>query len=157
MKKTLKHNDTAVVFSLVAIIFTAIGYGLYTLNVASEGYFNGGKVAHFDVLSIAIIGALVVSFILTLCNKGSRILSLITGILLLASIALIAYSFLTLINDRVYGFGVLFFSNQDVLDTMQTPENMVSAFVAIGAIAMYVVAWLITLLRTFMNDSKKVR
>lgn len=157
MKKTLKHNGMAVVFSLIAILFTAIGYGLYNLNVVSAGYFNGGKVAYFDIISIAIIGALVVSFILTLCNKGSRILSLLTGILLLASIALIAYSFLTLINDRVYGFGVLFFSNQDVLDTMQTSENMVSAFVAIGAIAMYVVAWLTTLLRTFMNDCKKAK
>ena len=125
------------------------------MNITSEGYFNGGAIFNFPLYSIIIIVALFGSLILSLINKGNRVMSVITGILQLVAVVLLAVCFLNLISDRVYGFGVLFFSNQDVLDTMQTPENMSSAYVAIASIAAYVVAWIMTIVRTFINDKRK--
>ena len=153
--KTLKNNMVAIMFNVIALVLTVVGYALYNMNITAEGYFNGGAVVNFPLYSIIIIVALVASLILSLINKGSRVISIITGILQLAAVVLIAACFLNLISDRVYGFGVLFFSNQDVLDTMQTPENMSSAYVAIASIAAYVVAWIMTVVRTFVNDKKK--
>lgn len=153
--KSLKNNEVAIILNVIAIVLTLVGFVLYNVNVTAEGYFNGGAVVNFSLYSMLIIVALVGSFILSLANRGNRVISAISSILQVAAVVLIAVCFLNLISDRSYGLGVLFFSNQDVLDTMQTPENMASAYVAITAIAVYVVAWLLTVVRTFVNDKCK--
>ena len=61
------------------------------------------------------------------------------------------------VSTRVEGLGYIFGSDENVLDEIQTEENMRSAYTAIAGFAFYAVTWLVALVACFCGMTKAAK
>ena len=137
-----------------AALLAILGFIAYTSNVSGEGYYQGAYVNNF---SLAVWGAavcLLLSVCLNAAAKG-KVVDIVTGILLIAAPALLAFALMNLVAGRVDGLGYIFFSNADVAKEVQTPANMGSASTAIWNMGFVSAAMLVSIVAAFFSLRKK--
>ena len=61
------------------------------------------------------------------------------------------------VSTRVEGLGYIFGSDENVLDEIQTEENMRSAYTAIAGFVFYAVTWLVALVACFCGMTKAAK
>lgn len=111
-------------------------------------------------MSVLAIVFAVVSIILAQFSANGaagKILSAITDILRIAAAVLLIASLMGFVSTRVEGLGYIFGSDENVLDEIQTEENMRSAYTAIAGFAFYAVTWLVALVACFCGMTKAAK
>lgn len=141
----------AAVLSLVALI-------VYSINIASAGYFQGAVVTNqvlFSILAILLLAVAIVIGQLKLDGAVGKVLKLIAGCCQIVAPVLLAACLINLIAARVEGLGFIYFSNADVALEVQTPANLSSATGSIASMVCYGVAMIAAIVAAFTNVWKK--
>ena len=156
----IKKQKLGTWLTLVVIILGIVSVIIYSVNGSVEGYFKGTNQSSVVIMSVLAIVLAVVSIILAQFSPNGaagKILSAITDILRIAAAVLLIASLMGFVSTRVEGLGYIFGSDENVLDEIQTEENMRSAYTAIAGFAFYAVTWLVALVACFCGMTKAAK
>ena len=135
----IKKQKLGTWLTLAVIILGIVSVIIYSVNGSVEGYFKGTNQS-----SVVIMSVLAIVFAIT------DILRISAAVLLIASL-------MGFVSTRVEGLGYIFGSDENVLDEIQTEENMRSAYTAIAGFAFYAVTWLVALVACFCGVTKAAK
>ena len=153
----IKKQSVSTWISVGAFIIAFVAIILFGVN-ASSGYFAGVGSAPVVAFGIIALLALVVVIILAqlefdgLVGKIVKITCDVIKIIIPMFLMICVLSFL---STRMEGLAYIFGSNQEILDTIQTPENLSSAYTAIVGFIFFGVASLATMVSAFFELKKK--
>lgn len=154
----IKRQSIANWISLGTLIFALIGFILYAVNIGSAGYFNGVTVSSL-VTWCVIAMVLVVVTIAMAQFSFDGIVGKVYGIVLDALRILIPLllfiAMFAFISSRVEGLAYIYFSNPDVLETIQTSENLASATTAITGFVFFGISAFVDIIAAFFSAKKK--
>ena len=155
---TGKRTRIGIWVSIAAIALTVVSLIVYFVGVNASGYFYGNTVSSVLTLSVAEIVLLVVSIVLSLIpfrGVADKIVGLVVDVMRILSAVLLVVALMNLIGSRVEGLAYIFFSDPNILDTIQTPANMTSAGLSIAGFVCYGVAWLVAVIASFFSMNRK--
>jgi hypothetical protein len=151
-KKPQRFSTICSIFNILVIIAAII---VYVVASNKAGYFKDTLVTSYVGMEIAAAACLLLTVIIAQFfvkgNAATQALNLLTAILKLVAVALLMYTVVNMAANYVEGLAYLFFSDQNVLDVLQTPENMNSAYMIIASIGVAAVAWVLVLLSCFFG------
>ena len=154
----MKKFSLGMCFAAVAAVFAIISLIVYNVNVGGEGYFQNATINNlvlFCVLAaLALIAAIALNFVEVPDGPVSIAVNLVTGALQIVAPALLALCLINLIAGRAAGLGFIYFSNEDVLLEVQTPENMASASGAIASMVVLGISTVVGIIASFVNIKK---
>ena len=154
----LKKMSVGAWITCCAAILVIVSLIVYSVNIGSEGYFQGRAVNGVTLWLIVAAVLLVCAIALKLLNlKGSAATcaDLASGLMQIGAPVLVALSLINLIASRVEGLGFIYFSNADVIKEVQTPANMASASCAIASMVVMGVALVVAIVAAFCGLRKK--
>lgn len=151
INKKVSANLIVTSLALLVALATMIIYGV---SVSRAGYFQGQ-----DVSAVVIFGVVgLVFFLLSdalniVCFDGivGKYVKLVGVILKVVASAFFVLACMSFVEARIEGIMTLFFSNEDVLKEIQTPDNMASATLAITSIIMLGVSGLVGIVSSFFS------
>ena len=151
INKKVSANLIVTSLALLVALATMIIYGV---SVSRAGYFQGQ-----DVSAVVIFGVVgLVFFLLSdalniVCFDGivGKDVKLVGVILKVGASAFFVLACMSFVEARIEGIMTLFFSNEDVLKEIQTPDNMASATLAITSIIMLGVSGLVGIVSSFFS------
>ncbi len=152
MKDFIKKQSLGSYLTLAVLVLSIISFIVYGINVGANGYFYASSVTAVIVCSILeIITAVAIFLLAQLHLRGTlgRVLIVFKGALQIMAAVLPAIAFITFIDARVEGLGFIFFSNEEILATIQTAENLFSANSAIVGFVFYGLTWLTATVAAF--------
>ena len=141
----------SVLLGLVAVI-------LYAVNVTSVGYFQGVTSALVPALGIVAVlcGALAIgSGLFQFDGLVGKIVDGVRSVLVILVPVLFMVCFLGFISARVEGLAFIFGSDANLLEEIQTPENMSSAMTAIVGFVFFAIASIVGIVASFFSITKK--
>ena len=150
-----KKKLSGIVATAVVTVLAIVSCILYCVNGTAEGYFKGTNEGVVVAMSVIAIVCLLGSIALTYTKTDSKFVVLLIDALRIAATALLIACLLMFISTRVQGLGYIFFSDENVLDEVQTPANMSSAYTAITGFVFYGLAWIAGIVACFMGAVKK--
>ena len=143
--------------TLGAIVLTLVGAILYGVNTSS-GYYT-------DVVSASLVACTVIAMIamvavLVLSQFGfDGLVGKVVGIAVdLLKIVVPMLRFLALfgfVSTRIEGLAYIYGSNEEILATIQTPENLGSTYVAITGFVFYGIAAVVAVAAAFFRAKKE--
>lgn len=156
----MKNNKISVGawFACCVAILAIASLIVYSVNVASAGYFQGAAVQGLIVRLVIAIACEVVAFALGLLKVNGvagKLVDIVIGACQIAAPFLIAMCLMTLAAARVEGLGFIYFSNADVAKEVQTPANLASAIGSIAAMICLAVSMLAGMVSAFLNIRKE--
>lgn len=144
--------------SLITLILAVVSIIIYNVNIGSEGYFQGAAVANamnsFLLASAMLIIVMVLAQI-SLSGGMDKILSLISDALRIAVPVCLMAGLMNLVSSRIEGFAFIYFSNEEVLQEVQTAANLSSSSCAIANIVVLIIAIVSGIIAAFFNMKKK--
>ncbi len=158
-KQTISSWITLVAFILAIVCVAMFAAGAGT--TAAKGLFNitgaSGSIMAESVLEIVFLAAIIALSEFKLGGLIGDIIEWVVWALkiivcVLPILALIAY-----LGERVQGFANLYFSDENIQATMQTPENLAAASQAIATAIIYGVTAVVTMVAAFFRPYKKVK
>ena len=155
MKKVLSAGN---IITCLSCIFGLIGLIIYAVNVNSEGFFRGNRVAAVVTFGvIAMIAAVVVILLTILPVKGgaAKVVDLLVMVCKVLVPVMLMIAAMTLLANRVAGFGYIFGANEDVRAEVATAENIASAMVAMVAIGFDYVAAIAGIVAAFFLPKRE--
>ena len=154
----IKKQSTGVWLTFFTLGLGIISFVLYKLNIAGAGYFKNSEVTlTVQYLGIAILLMLVTLILSQIRLKGladTVITMLMDGIRIIIP-ALVIAAALSLVSGRVEGFAFIYFSNEEVLQEVQTAANLSSAHGAIANIIALFVTAVVGMIAAFFTSKKK--
>ncbi len=156
----IKKQTVSTWISLAALILTIVGIIIYGVNVSSAGYFQGTAAGSLVAASVVEIILLVAVIVVSQFNfKGiiGWILDVVVSIAKIVAAFLPMVAMLGFLSTRMSGLATIFFSNVDILATIQTPENLSSAYTAIACAIIYGVTTLVAVVGAFFRPYKKAK
>ncbi len=153
----IKKQTIGTWITVLTFIFGIVAFITYNLNVAGEGYFHGKTV---DIaVTYMLIGIIMTICAIILAQIPvtaiiEKILSIVSDLIRIAVPALFIAAILAIISDRVEGFAFIYFSNEEVLQEVQTAANLSSAHGAIANIVLLGVAALVGIIGAFFSTRK---
>lgn len=142
----IKKQSFGVWFNVIVAVLALASVIVYSVNISGEGYFKGAAVANLIPYCVFAVVMLLVSIGLAqvrLTGTAFAAVEIISGLIRIAAAVLLTLGLVTLISARAEGLGFIYFSNADVLQEVQTPENMASAtgtitnMICLGAAAIF--------------------
>lgn len=130
---------------------------IYGVNT-SEGYFKdmtSGTLITFTILTIVVLAAILVLAQFKFSGLLGKVLSIFVDALKIVVPLFLMICLFGFISTRIEGLAYLFGSNQEILDTIQTPENMSSAYGAITGFVFFGIASIAGMVAAFFNPTKK--
>ena len=85
----------------------------------------------------------------------AKTVDVVSGALRIVIPVLLVIAAMNVVSSRVEGFAFIYFSNQEVLQEVQTPANMASAHGAIANIVLLGVAAVVGIVAAFFSVEKK--
>lgn len=158
MLNFIKKQSIGTWISLGALILAVVSAIVYGVNVGSMGYFYDNKVTLLVVMTVLAI--LMLAAIITLSQfefKGllGKILDIVCLVFKVLIPTFLALGLMELIGTRVEGLAFIYFSNPEVLGTIQTPANMASAHSAIASFILYGITIVVSAVAAFFGLRKK--
>ncbi len=158
MLNFIKKQSVGTWITLGALILAVVSAILYGVNVGGDGYFYGNTVTLLVVMSVLAI--LMLAAIITLSQfefKGllGKILDIVCLVFKILIPTFLALGLIELIGTRVEGLAFIYFSNPEVLGTIQTPANMASAHSAIASFILYGITIVVSIVAAFFGLRKK--
>lgn len=154
MAETNKKLSGIIVTAVVTIL-AIVSFIIYCINGTAEGYFRGTNEGIVIAMSIIAIVCLIASIALAYVKTQSSFVCLLIDALRIAATALLIACLLMFVSTRIQGLGYIFFSDENVLDEVQTPANMSSAYTAITGFVFYGIAWIASIVGCFISLVKK--
>lgn len=138
--------------SCLAFVITVVAMIFYGINV-SGGYWSGSSVDGVVALEVWTLIVIVASLVVSQINLGiiSRVA---TGLLKIAVPILLTFAAMTFLAARVEGLGFILAPDENLIDVLQTPENMASVRNTIITAALYFVGAIAGMVAAFMSEKK---
>ncbi len=158
MLDLIKKQTVGTWITLGTLILAIVSAIIYGVGVGSAGYFKGDYVVPLVVLTILAILFLAAIIVLPQFKfEGilGMIIDIVLDVLKIAVPILLGIAVILFIDSRVEGLAFIYFSNEDVLAVIQTPENMFSASNAITTMVMYFVTIVAACVAAFFGYHKK--
>lgn len=156
----IKKQTIGTWISLGAFIMTLVSVIIYGVGVGGAGYFSGRGVTSLVVCTVLALVFLVAILVLPQFKFDGIlgfILDILVDMLKILVPLMLGIAVINFIGTRVEGLAYIYFSNEDVLSTIQTPENLFSAGNAIITIIMYFVTIVIACVAAFFGFRKKAK
>lgn len=154
----VKKQSVSTWVSLGACLLGIVAAIIYGVNIAKPGYFMDMSVTAVvvcSILAIIFLAGIIALAQFKFDGVIGKVLDVIADALKIVVPVLLAIALITLISNRVEGLSYLYFSNPDVLATIQTPANMSSASTAIASFVMYGIAMVAAMVAAFFGLRKK--
>ncbi len=154
----LKKQRAGIYVTVLALILTVAALITYQVNIAGEGYFQNAVVAQAVIYPvIALVLEILVVVLAQISLKGAAVkaVDIVSGALRIVIPVLLVIAAMNVVSSRVEGFAFIYFSNQEVLQEVQTPANMASAHGAIANIVLLGVAAVVGIVAAFFSVEKK--
>lgn len=154
----LKKQRAGIYVTVLALILTVAALITYQVNIAGEGYFQNAVVAQAVIYPvIALVLEILVVVLAQVSLKGAAVkaVDVVSGALRIVIPVLLVIAAMNVVSSRVEGFAFIYFSNQEVLQEVQTPANMASAHGAIANIVLLGVAAVVGIVAAFFSVEKK--
>ena len=154
----LKKQRAGIYVTVLALILTVAALITYQVNIAGEGYFQNAVVAQAVIYPvIALVLEILVVVLAQISLKGAAVkaVDIVSGALRIVIPVLLVIAAMNVVSCRVEGFAFIYFSNQEVLQEVQTPANMASAHGAIANIVLLGVAAVVGIVAAFFSVEKK--
>ena len=153
----IKKQTAGVWMACATLLLACISLIVYKVNVSSEGYFVGKTVAGATKYSVVAIILLLVAIVCAQFEvEGAigKIKTIITDAIRIAVPALFVAAALLTIAARVEGFAFIYFSNEEVLQEIQTAANLSSAHGAIANIVCLVITAIVGIVGAFFSTNR---
>ena len=153
-----KKQSIGFFVSAATFIIGLIAMIIYFVGCGAAGYFQEGYVANTTLFVFLGLAALLIALLLSqVKGKGilGLVLSILRGALMVGGSTFFMAAMMYFIYDRSEGFGYIFGSNPEILATIQTPENMLSANLAITTIVFLGITIVAAWVATFFSLSVK--
>lgn len=154
---TLKKQTFGSICTLLALVLTVVGIIAYYLNIGGAGYFQNAAVPLASTLMLVTAVALLAVVVLAQLNLGKvgdKVAEILSGALQIAIPAGLLSSAMLLVENRAQGIAFIYFSNEEVLQEVQTAANLSSATCAIVTIVLLVVAAVVGIVAAFSKQKK---
>ncbi|MCR4698845.1 MAG: hypothetical protein K5762_05725 [Bacilli bacterium] len=154
----LKKFSIGTWITACAFVLTFLSFIFYFIGVNIEGYFQGETVTGTLLLTIfSLLGACgVVVYTLFYKSEGmvGKILDIVVNVLKAGIAIMLVFAGMILLNARVEGLAYIYASNEEILETIQTPANMASASMAIVTVVFLVLAGVAMIVSSFFSLRK---
>lgn len=154
----IKKQSAGTWAALITLILAAVSLIIYNANLSGEGYFKNANVSTATQYVLIGMGLLVITIIASqfaLNGIADRVLRIVTDAMRIVFPALMIAAALTIVSARVQGFAFIYFSNEEVLQEVQTVENISSAHGAIANIVALAVTAVVGMIAAFFSTKKK--
>ncbi len=154
----IKKQTAGTWITFIALVLTIVSCIIYKINIAGDGYFKNAAVPSATQYAIIAIVLLVIALVLSQINtKGivDKLIRIVTDAMRIVFPALSIAVAITLVSSRVQGFAFIYFSNEEVLQEVQTAANLSSAHGAIASIIAFAVTALVGMIAAFFTLKKK--
>lgn len=158
MKNFIKKQSISSFIIAVSLLLGIVAFILYSVNGSVEGYFQGTNESKVVLLSVFGLIALLGSIVLAQFKfEGTinKVVAPTVSILKIAGAILLIISLIFFITTRAEGLAYIFASNDDVIQEVQTPANLSSAYVAITGFVFYLLSWLTVVVGCFFKPIKE--
>lgn len=154
----IKKQSVGVWITLGVFILTLISLIVYGVNVGGAGYFQNmgsGTVVGFGIFAILAVTAVLILSQLKFEGLVGTVINFLKGALLVVIPMLLIICMISFISARAEGLAFIFASNEEILATIQTPQNLASANSAITGFIFFGIAALTAMVGAFFNIAKK--
>lgn len=158
MMSFLKKQTAGTWATFVTLILALASFIIYLVNIGSEGYFQNAAVpraAMYSVLVIAILAAVLALAQFDFQGILGKSVDILSDIMRIIAPVLAVAALMTLVSGRVQGFAFIYFSNEEVLQEVQTTANLASSNGAIASILALAVTAVAGMAAAFFNLKKK--
>ena len=150
--------------TLGALILTLVGAILYGVNTSS-GYYTdvvSGSLVACTVLAMIAMAALLVLSQFSFDGLIGKIVGIVVDLLKIVIPMLLFFALFGFVSTRIEGLAYIYGSNEEILATIQTPENLNSTYVAITGFVFYGIAAVGAVVAAFCRpvkaaDAEKVK
>lgn len=155
MIKLIKRPSIGGCITVLGLILLVVSLIVYGANVSGAGYFHTLGISSVVTYSVVGIVFLVLAIAISafdfgdgLLGKGLRFLA---DALRIVAAVFIAIALVEFINGRVEGLAYIYFSDENILATIQTADNLSSAHSAIAGFIMYGVTAVVLVIGAFFS------
>lgn len=153
----VKRQSKGIWATLVAFILAVVSYIIYIVNINSEGYFQNASspyaVRYMIISAVLFIAAIILAEI-PLQGIADKIMTILADAVRIVAPVICIAAAVTLISSRVQGFAFIYFSNEEVLQEVQTAANLSSSYGAIASIAALFVTAIVGMIAAFFSIKK---
>ena len=154
----IKKQTVGIWFNILAAVITLVSVIVYSVNISGKGYFHDASVNGlivYCVIAVIMLAAVVALAQIKLSGTAATALEVVSGILRIAVPVLLTLCLVNLISARAEGLGFIYFSNADVLQEVQTPENLSSATGTIASMVCLGISAVLAMAAAFFRLHKK--
>ena len=154
----IKKQSAGSFVTLLTLILTIASVITYYVNIGGEGYFQNASVSTailWTFVAAVLLIAVLVLAQLQLPSKVDTVLALLSDAMRIVTPVCLIAAAMMLVSARVEGFAFIYFSNEEVLQEVQTAANMSSAHGAIANIVILAVTAPVGIAAAFFNLKKK--
>lgn len=154
----LKKQTAGTWATFVTLVLALISFVIYFVNIGSEGYFQNAAVPRAVLYcTLALVMLIAVLVLAQFDFKGTleKILGIVSDLMRIVTPALFMAALMTILSSRVQGFAFIYFSNEEVLQEVQTAANLSSSHGAIANMAALAVTAIAGMAAAFFRLKKK--
>lgn len=154
----IKKQSFGIWFNVLVVILALAAVIVYNVNISGAGYFKGASVSNlilYCILAMVMLIAAVALAQLKMEGKQAMTVEIVSGLIRIAAAVLLTLGLVALISARAEGLGFIYFSNADVLQEVQTPDNMSSATGTIVNMICLGIAAVFSMVGAFFTLSRK--
>lgn len=146
--------------SILSALVGLIGFIFYFVTKGTNGYFYLASSASTIVFFVFAVLFIVLAIFLRVFDfkvEGilAKVLDLVPSVLSVLGSIFFALSAMFYISPKVEGLAFIFFSNADVIATMQTPANLLSSKLVLVTFILMLVACLVQVVSCFFTGKKE--
>ena len=111
----------------------------------------------FSVLEIVFLVLIIVVPQFQYKGIAEKVVNIVLDVLRILAAVFLVLALLNFISARVEGLAYIYFSNPDILETIQAPEtgNLASAQSAIAGFVLYGITWVAAMVGAFFTVGRK--
>ncbi|MCR5415747.1 MAG: hypothetical protein K6E79_02995 [Pseudobutyrivibrio sp.] len=154
----IKKQSIGIWMEAATLLLGIISFIVYSVNIAGAGYFHGARVdmaVRCGVIGLILSAVSIVLAEIPLEGIASKLVIMLSDCVRIAVPALFIAATLYIVSARVEGFAFIYFSNEEVLQEVQTAANLSSAHGAIANIIILGATALIGIIGAFFTTKKK--
>lgn len=154
----MKKQTAGIWATFITLILAVASVVIYLVNISGEGYFQNAAVSRatlFSSLAIVMLIAVLVLAQFSFQGTADKIISILSDAMRIVTPACVIAGLMTLVSSRVEGFAFIYFSNEEVLQEVQTAANLSSAHGAIANIVVLAVTAIAGMIAAFFSLKKK--
>jgi hypothetical protein len=158
MTEFVKKQSVGTWITFAGLILSIIAFIIYGVNVTSAGYFRQatiGSVVVFSVFEIIFLVAIIALAQLKFDGVIGLVVEIASGVLKILATLFPMLALVAFLDGRIDGISYIYFSNEEILATIQTSDNLSSASTAITGIVFYAITWIVALVAAFFSLNKK--